>query len=225
MPDEQVAVRHRQLGATVHGPGRGPERFRPGDRRAGAMGGLARRLVRQRRRPCRAGRRRGPGPGAGTETAGEAWIRAALSYHFGKFVWMLDMARHDLAAEPRGRGHGQRAPPARPGRRADRDSLRRRRHGRQPAPPGGHHHRPPLVLLIAGLDSTKEEFFAAVERLLTDRRGGWRPSRWTGPGRRRPRGRCASGPDFEATGGEGRSSTVLRRAEKNLERAPGWAVA
>jgi len=32
-------------------------------------------------------------------TAGEAWIRAALSYHFGKFVWMLDMARHDLAAD------------------------------------------------------------------------------------------------------------------------------
>ena len=29
------------------------------------------------------------------QTAGEAWIRAALSYHFGKFVWMLDMARHE----------------------------------------------------------------------------------------------------------------------------------
>ena len=60
------------------------------------MGGLARRLVRQRRRPCRAGR---DAAGRGwDQTAGEAWIRAALSYHFGKFVWMLDMARHDQAA-------------------------------------------------------------------------------------------------------------------------------
>ena len=31
-------------------------------------------------------------------TAGEAWIAAAVSYHFGKFVWMLDMAAHDAAA-------------------------------------------------------------------------------------------------------------------------------
>ena len=31
-------------------------------------------------------------------TAGEAWIAAAVSYHFGKFVWMLDMDAHDAAA-------------------------------------------------------------------------------------------------------------------------------
>src|SRR5260370_12733039 len=31
-------------------------------------------------------------------TAGEAWIRAAVSYHFGKFVWMLDMDAHDAVA-------------------------------------------------------------------------------------------------------------------------------
>ena len=33
-----------------------------------------------------------------SRTAGEAWIRAAVSYHFGKFVWMLDMDAHDAAA-------------------------------------------------------------------------------------------------------------------------------
>ena len=29
-----------------------------------------------------------------SRTAGEAWNRAALSYHFGKFVWMVDMDRY-----------------------------------------------------------------------------------------------------------------------------------
>ena len=27
-------------------------------------------------------------------TAGEAYVRAALCYHFAKFVWMLDLQRH-----------------------------------------------------------------------------------------------------------------------------------
>src|ERR687884_431544 len=29
-----------------------------------------------------------------TLSAGEAWVRATLSYHFAKFVWMVDMDRH-----------------------------------------------------------------------------------------------------------------------------------
>ena len=33
------------------------------------------------------------------QTAGEAWIRAALSYHFAKFVWMIDMAKYRAAAD------------------------------------------------------------------------------------------------------------------------------
>ena len=32
-------------------------------------------------------------------TAGQAWVRAALSYHFGKFVWMLDQGKHRRAAD------------------------------------------------------------------------------------------------------------------------------
>ena len=32
-------------------------------------------------------------------TAGEAWVRASLSYHFAKFVWMLDQAKHRTAAD------------------------------------------------------------------------------------------------------------------------------
>ena len=32
-------------------------------------------------------------------TAGGAWVRAALSHHFAKFVWMLDETRHRAAAD------------------------------------------------------------------------------------------------------------------------------
>src|ERR671935_1986262 len=34
-----------------------------------------------------------------TLTAGEAWNHAALSYHFAKFVWMVDMERYRGAAD------------------------------------------------------------------------------------------------------------------------------
>src|SRR5665647_2539159 len=34
-----------------------------------------------------------------TLTAGEAWNQAALSYHFAKFVWMLDMGRYAEATK------------------------------------------------------------------------------------------------------------------------------
>ncbi len=95
-------------------------------------------------------------------SAGEAWVRAALSYHFAKFVWMVDPERHAAAAEravaalrsahrlldptaerikvPFGDG-GMVANLRLPG-----DSAR-------PTGPA------PLVLLLPGLDSTKEEFF------------------------------------------------------------------
>jgi 2,6-dihydroxypseudooxynicotine hydrolase len=94
-----------------------------------------------------------------SRTAGEAWNRAALSYHFGKFVWMLDMHLYRestfLAVDALRNAHGHLDP------RAERleipyegialaANLRR---------PDGV-ERPPLVLLVPGLDSTKEEFFA-----------------------------------------------------------------
>jgi pimeloyl-ACP methyl ester carboxylesterase len=92
-------------------------------------------------------------------TAGEAWNRAALSYHFGKFVWMVDMDRYReatfLAVEALRNAHRHLDPTAERldipyGDTALAANLRR--------PPGDL--RPPLVLLLPGLDSTKEEFFA-----------------------------------------------------------------
>lgn len=91
-------------------------------------------------------------------TAGEAWVRAALSYHFAKFVWMVDPVRHREAAEHAvdalRRAHALLDPTAERIQVPFGDgpmvaNLRR------PAAPA----RPPLVLLLPGLDSTKEEFF------------------------------------------------------------------
>jgi pimeloyl-ACP methyl ester carboxylesterase len=92
-----------------------------------------------------------------SRTAGEAWNRAALSYHFGKFVWMLDPDRYReatfLAVEALRNAHRHLDPTAERleipyGETAMAANLRR--------PEGVA--RPPLVLLLPGLDSTKEEF-------------------------------------------------------------------
>jgi dipeptidyl aminopeptidase/acylaminoacyl peptidase len=93
-----------------------------------------------------------------TVTAGEAWLRAAVCFHFGKFVWVVDEARSRAAADRAvaalREAHRLLDPEA---ERVEAPldgasvvaNLRR--------PRGAS--RPPLVLLIAGLDSTKEEFF------------------------------------------------------------------
>ncbi len=92
-------------------------------------------------------------------SAGHAFLRAAASFHFAKFVWVLDPARNRAATEAAVqalyRAHALLDPSAE----------------RIAAPlgggivvgnlrlPGGV--RPaPLVILIPGLDSTKEEFWA-----------------------------------------------------------------
>jgi 2,6-dihydroxypseudooxynicotine hydrolase len=94
-----------------------------------------------------------------TCTAGEAWNRAALSYHFGKFVWMLDLDPYRestlLAVEALRNAHRHLDPEAERLEIPHRDitmaaNLRRPLDVEQP----------PLVILLPGLDSTKEEFFA-----------------------------------------------------------------
>jgi pimeloyl-ACP methyl ester carboxylesterase len=93
------------------------------------------------------------------QSAGEAFLRAALSYHFAKFVWVLDPARNRAATEA--------AVQALYAAHALLDPTAERieaplNHGfvvgnlRRPAGVGPV----PLVLLIPGLDSAKEEFFA-----------------------------------------------------------------
>ena len=101
-------------------------------------------------------------------TAGEAFVRAALCFHFAKYVWVLDAERNRettiRARDALYEAHrlldptAERIEAAIPGGGGIVANLRR--------PPEAS--RPALVILIPGLDSTKEEFFH-FERVFLDR--------------------------------------------------------
>jgi Esterase FrsA-like len=100
-------------------------------------------------------------------SAGEAYLRAAISYHFSKFVWVLDLDRNRentrAAIRALYAAHALLDPTAERieaplGSATVAANLRCPR-ADQPAP---------LVVLIPGLDSTKEEFFV-WESVFLDR--------------------------------------------------------
>jgi pimeloyl-ACP methyl ester carboxylesterase len=91
-------------------------------------------------------------------SAGEAYVRAAVCFHFSKFVWVLDDGLHRehtrRSIDALARAHQLLDP------RAERvevplDGATMAANLRRP----DGVERPPLVVLIPGLDSTKEEFF------------------------------------------------------------------
>ena len=100
-------------------------------------------------------------------TAGEAWARATVGYHFAKFVWMVDpklsRAAADKAVAAMAKTHEYLDPDA---ERIEVPLDGGRVVGNLRRPPGDE--RPPLVLLVPGLDSTKEEFFK-LEGVFLDR--------------------------------------------------------
>ncbi len=111
-------------------------------------------------------------------TAGEAWVRAALSFHFAKFVWHVDDALNREATE-----RAKAAIYA-----AHRCLDPRARRIEIPFEDGtlvGNLRRPagddgaPLVLLLPGLDSAKEEFFNWEDVFL---RRGMATFSFDGPG-------------------------------------------
>lgn len=91
-------------------------------------------------------------------TAGEAYVRAALCYHFAAFVWLLDVERHRTAA-------GKAVASLYAAHRLLDPTAERVEASFDEGTVVGNlrrpidHGRPPLVLLLPGLDSTKEEFF------------------------------------------------------------------
>ncbi|HEY2041792.1 MAG TPA: alpha/beta fold hydrolase [Jatrophihabitans sp.] len=91
-------------------------------------------------------------------TAGQAWLRAALSYHFAKFVWVLDMQRHRYATGKSvtalRRAHEYLDPSA---ERIEIPFEGTVMVGNLRRPVDAR--RPGVVLLLPGLDSTKEEFY------------------------------------------------------------------
>jgi 5-aminopentanamidase len=102
-----------------------------------------------------------------TVTAGEAWRRAALCWHWGKFVF-TDHPEEQRAAHERTvacfrRGADTLSPPAEPVRVPYAGSTLAAYLRVPPGPP------PPIVVMIPGLDSVKEELQATAEYML--RRG------------------------------------------------------
>jgi len=127
-------------------------------------------------------------------TAGEAWVRAALSYHFAKFVWMLDETRHRAAADQAVAAMAQAHRLLDPGaERLEIECDGITMYGNLRRPAGAD--RPPLILLIAGLDSTKEEFFAAENIFLAR---GMATFSLDGPGQGETGYASTIRPDFEA---------------------------
>jgi 2,6-dihydroxypseudooxynicotine hydrolase len=110
-----------------------------------------------------------------TLTAGRASVRAALSYHFAKFVWMVDM---DLYAGAQERAIAALAEAHRLLETGVErieialDGFTMAGNLRLPRAAGARSQArrkaPALVLLLPGLDSTKEEFFA-WEQVFLDR--------------------------------------------------------
>ena len=100
-------------------------------------------------------------------TAGEAWSRATVAYHFAKFVWMVDPERSRAAADravaAMARTHEYLDPDA---ERIEVPLDGGRVVGNLRRPAG--QEKPPLALLVPGLDSTKEEFFK-LENVFLDR--------------------------------------------------------
>ena len=91
-------------------------------------------------------------------SAGEAFVRAAVCYHFAKFVWVLDVERNRAATRQAiaalTAAHELLDPTAER-IEAPLDGARIAANLRRPPDV----ERPPLMVLIPGLDSTKEEFF------------------------------------------------------------------
>jgi 2,6-dihydroxypseudooxynicotine hydrolase len=127
-------------------------------------------------------------------TAGEAFARAAVAYHFSKFVWVLDPARNRANTQAAMRclyaAHELLDPTAERIEAAMEGgmvaaNLRRPREPRGPVP---------LVVLIPGLDSTKEEFFIWESVFL---RRGMATLSLDGPGQGETGWRMPIRPEYE----------------------------
>jgi dipeptidyl aminopeptidase/acylaminoacyl peptidase len=126
-------------------------------------------------------------------SAGEAFLRAAVAYHFAKFVWVVDAERNRAttakAIAAMAAAHALLDPTAERVE-APLDGARLAANLRRPVGAA----RPPLVVLIPGLDSTKEEFFHLEEVFL---RRGMATLSMDGPGQGESGFELHIRPDYE----------------------------
>lgn len=127
-------------------------------------------------------------------SAGEAYVRAALCFHFAKFVWLVDLTKRRTTADRAVRTLYAALSLLDPsalrleipfGQAKMFANLRRPSHA-------GHC---PLVLLLPGLDSTKEEFFT-WENVFLER--GMATLSLDGPGQGETGYTTQIRPDYEA---------------------------
>jgi 2,6-dihydroxypseudooxynicotine hydrolase len=154
-------------------------------------------------------------------SAGEAFLRAAVSYHFAKFVWVLDPERNRAATEAAVRAlyeaHALLDPTA--------ERIEVPLDGgvvvgnlRRPAAVA----RAPLVLLIPGLDSTKEEFYLWESVFLAR---GMATFSLDGPGQGETGFELNIRPDYEVAVGAVLDQLALRaEADLDLERVAAAGV-
>jgi 2,6-dihydroxypseudooxynicotine hydrolase len=132
-----------------------------------------------------------------SRTAGEAFVRAAVCYHFAKFVWVLDAERNRATTEQAiaalYAAHELLDPTAERVE-APLDGARVVGNLRRPRDVD----KPPLVVLIPGLDSTKEEFFHWEDVFLTR---GMATLSLDGPGQGEAGFALDIRPDYEAAVG------------------------
>jgi pimeloyl-ACP methyl ester carboxylesterase len=153
---------------------------------------------------------------AGNElTAGEGFVRAAICFHFAKFVWVLDAERNRAttrrAIEALYAAHALLDPTAERVEAAL-DGGRIAGNLRRPSGPD----KAPLVILIPGLDSTKEEFFH-WEGVFLDR--GMATLSLDGPGQGESGFALDIRPDYEAAVGAILDAVSARgRGDVDLER-------
>jgi 2,6-dihydroxypseudooxynicotine hydrolase len=127
-------------------------------------------------------------------SAGEAYLLAAVSFHFSKFVWMLDPQLHRRNTEAAIRclyAAHERLDPTAERIEAAVDGGPVVANLRRPAAASGP---VPLVVLIPGLDSTKEEFFAWEDVFL---QRGMATLSMDGPGQGETGWRMHIRPDYE----------------------------
>jgi pimeloyl-ACP methyl ester carboxylesterase len=116
--------------------------------------------------------------GGHRRTAGEAYGRAAVCFHFARFVWVVDLDRSRAAGERAVAALARANELLDTGMERVEAALDGGRIVANVRRPEGA-DRPPLVVLIPGLDSTKEEFFR-FENVFLER--GMATASLDGPG-------------------------------------------